>query len=255
MKIQRKNGIIICQDPDIIKRTIKALEILSPHLPLKGSLILIKPNLVEPKRKNSGAITRPEVIEAIIQFLGDENYQIIIGEGSAMPATSLAFRLGGYHYLTKKYKVKLIDLNKGPFSKIKTDKDFWPEFEVNQLAKESDYLISVAPLKEHPFGVTLTIKNLMGCLRPKGVRANKSYIHPNDNQELWAKRMGLLYKYLKPELAVIDGTTAMYGSHISGRLEEKNLTIVGEDALAVDLVGAEILGHKNVFYFKYLEGG
>lgn len=252
MEILRKNGIVICQDKDIILRTKKALQILAPQLPPQGSLILIKPNLVEVKRKKSGAITRPEIVEAIIQWLGDQNYQIIIGEGSAGPYTHLAFLVGGYRYLLKKYKIKLVDLNKGPFIKIKTDKDYWPEFEVNKLVKEADYLISVAPLKEHPFGVTLTIKNLMGCLKPKGL-PNKAYMHPQDNQELWAKRMVLLYQNLKPDLAVIDGTTAMFGSHLNGRLEKKNLTIVGQDILAVDLVGAEILGHKEILYLKKIQ--
>ena len=252
MEILRKDEIFICRDKDIIERTQKALEILNPKLPPKGSLILIKPNLVEPKHKTSGAITRPEVVEAIIQFLGDRNYQIIVGEGSAVPITEIAFWRGGYRYLARKYKIKLINLNRGPFVKIKTHQEIWPEFEVNKLAKEADYLISVAPLKEHSFGVTLTIKNLMGCLKPKGI-PNKSYMHPNNNLELWVKRMALLYQHLKPHLAVIDGTTAMYGSHINGRLEQKDLTIVGEDALTVDLAGAEILGQKKVSYLEILK--
>ena len=251
MQILRKNKVIICQDKDIIERTKKALEILRPKPPIRGSLILIKPNLVEPKHKNSGAITRPEIVEAIIQFFGDENYQIFVGEGSAVPTTEIAFWRGGYRYLTKKYKIKLVNLNKGSFVKIKTGQKIWPEFEVNSLVKEVDYLISVAALKEHLFGVTLTIKNLMGCLRPRGL-PNKAYMHPQNNQELWAKRLALLYHCLKPNLAVIDGTTAMYGSHINGRLEQKDLTIVGEDALAVDLIGAEILGHKRVFYLHFI---
>lgn len=252
MEVLRKNGLVICQDKDIIKRTKKALEILQPKFPPPGSLILIKPNLVEPRHKNSGVITRPEIVEVVIQWLDDKNYQIVVGEGSAVPTTDIAFWRGGYRYLTKKYKIKLINLNKGPFVKIKTDKDYWPEFEINKLVKETNYLISIAPLKEHLFGVTLTIKNLMGCLKPKGI-PNKSYVHPNNNQELWTKRMVILYQYLKPNLAIIDGTTAMFGSHIDGRLEQKDLTIVGEDALTVDLIGAEILGHKEILYLREIQ--
>lgn len=249
MKIFRQNKVVISQSENIILRTIRALEILKPQLPQKGSLILIKPNIVVPMNKNSGAITRPEIVEAIIQFLNEKNYQIVVGEGSAEQTTNEAFLKGGYLYLVKKYKIKLVDLNKGPFIKITTGQKDWPEFEISKLAKEADYLISAAVLKEHFFGLTLTIKNLMGCLKPKGL-PTKSYMHPKNDEEIWSKRMVLLYQALKPNLAIIDGTTAMFGSHLTGRLEKMDLTIVGEDALEVDLVGAKILGRERV---KYLE--
>jgi len=241
--------LVIVHGENILERTKKALEKLAPNLPPEGAKILIKPNLMEPRLKNSGAITRPIVIEAIIQFLSGQKYQIFVGEGTAVPTTLIAFRLGGYFSLTKKYNIKLVDLNKGPFLKIKTNQDFWPEIEIAKLAKEVDYLISVCPLKEHSYGVTLSLKNMMGILRPYGL-PNKSYIHKENNKELWAKRLCLLLKYIKPNLAIIDGTTGMYGSHVNGRLIYHNLTIAGEDPLAVDFCGAEILGHQENFYLK-----
>lgn len=253
MDIVKNNNIVTVRDKDLIKRTTKALQVLQPKLPEPGSKILIKPNLVEPRTKKSGAITRPEIVEGIIQFLNDKKYKILIGEGTAMPTTKLAFTIGDYLYLPKKYDVKLINLNKGPFKKINTGKDIWPEIEINQIALETDYFISAAVLKEHMYVVTLSIKNIMGCLKPKGIQANKSYIHKEYDDTIWARRLAILYQYLKPDLAIIDGTTGMYGSHVAGRLEQKDLTIVGEDPLAVDIVCAEILGHKKVFYLEGLK--
>ena len=60
--------VAIGKGKDIVKRTYLTLKRLSPNLPEKGSKILIKPNLVEPMPKSSGAVTRPEVIEGIIRF-------------------------------------------------------------------------------------------------------------------------------------------------------------------------------------------
>jgi len=247
-----KNKVIIVSGQDIIKRAKKALEILAPTLPLIGSKILVKPNLVEPLAKDSGAVTRPEVIEGIIQFLGDKNYQILIGESSGSWHTKEAFIKAGYKDLEKKYNIKLINFDEGEFIKIKTNQSIWPEIEIAKTCFEVSYLISVAPLKEHPYEVTLTCKNMMGVLKPdkRYKSANKRYIHKEDNKKIWAKRLCLLLKYIKPDLAIIDGTTAMYGSHINGRLERKNLTIAGCDPVAVDLVGAEILGHKKIFYLE-----
>lgn len=247
-----KNKVIIVSGSDIRERAKKALEILAPILPPSGSKILIKPNLVEPLAKDSGAVTRPEVIEGIIRFLGDKNYQILIGESSGSWQTDLAFKKAGYNDLRKKYKIKLINFDQGDYIKIKTSQSIWPEIEIAKPCFDALYLISVAPLKEHPFGVTLTCKNMMGLIRPdkRYQSANKQYIHQEDNQEIWAERLCLLLKYLKPNLAIIDGTTAMYDSHINGRLKIKNLTIIGQDPVAVDLLGAEILGHQKIFYLE-----
>ena len=70
--------IIVSEGKDTTKRTVLALEELSPALPKKSSKILIKPNLVDPRSSDSGAVTRPEVVEAVIQFLGDDKYEIYV---------------------------------------------------------------------------------------------------------------------------------------------------------------------------------
>ena len=191
-----KNKVIIVSGQDIIKRTKKALEKLAPTLPSLGSKILIKPNLVEPLPENSGAVTRPEVIEGIIQFLGDKNYQILIGESSGSWDTKEAFIKAGYQELEKKYNIKLINFDEVEFVKIKTKKSIWPEIEIAKPCFEVSYLISAAPLKEHPYyEVTLTCKNMMGVIKPdkRYKSANKQYIHKEDNKKIWAGRLCLLF--------------------------------------------------------------
>ena len=42
----------------------------------------------------------------------------------------------------------------------------------------------------------------------------------------------------------------MYGSHLHGKLKKYNLTIVSEDLLAADIVGAEILDNKHVLHLS-----
>lgn len=240
--------VLVAKGRDIIKRTLMALNKLSPRLPKKGSKILIKPNLVEPRPKDSGAITRPEIIEAVIQFLGDRNYQIYVGEGAAILNTSRCFEKANYLYLEAKYNVKLVDLNQGEFVKVEVDGNYWKEFEIAKIVKEVDYLISAAVLKHHPFQVTLTLKNMMGVLKPGAQYPVKSYIHREDNQKIWADRLVDLVFKVKPNLAVIDATTGMFGSHLSGRLKDFDLTLVSEDALACDIVGAKLLQYKKVLH-------
>lgn len=237
--------VIITEGKNIIKRTYVALKELNPILPQDKNKILIKPNLVEPMNNDSGAITRKEIIEGIIKFFIKKEYEIIVGEGAAILDTFKCFEKAGYYELVEKYDVKLIDLNKTSFMKVKGK--YW-SFEIPRLVEEC-YIISAAVLKEHPFfEVTLSIKNLMGFLKPRSKYPTKAYIHFKCNKEEWAKRMCDLVRAVKPKLAIIDATTAMFGSHLFGRLETLNSTLVSEDVLACDIVGASLLKHKEVFY-------
>lgn len=244
------SNVVICEGKDIVKRTQKALEVLSPSLPKPSSKILIKPNLVEAMDKESGAITRPEIVEGIIKFLDDSKYEIVIGESSAGWDTESCFRKAGYDYLPEKYKVEIVNFDEGEFTKIKLNGIVWKDVEVTEWALKSNYIISAAVLKQHKTLVTLTLKNMMGILRPKGDYPNKEYIHKEYDWKMWSHRLCDLLKRIKPDLGVIDGTTAMFDHHIRGRTERKEITIVGEDPLSVDYVCADILGKKGVFYLK-----
>jgi uncharacterized protein (DUF362 family) len=239
--------VIITYSSEIIKRTIAALEILSPSLPEKHTRIFIKPNLVEPLSKDSGAITRPEVVEGIIKFLGDKDYEIYIVEGAAVFDTMECFRKADYLYPERNYKVKIVDLHKGSFIKVKGK--FWKDFAIAALLKGA-YIVSVPVLRQHPYQVTLSQKNMMGALKPIHSYPTKQYMHRENNRQIWAERLIDLISHIRPNLSVIDATTGMFSSHLFGRLKTFNATVVSEDPVSCDLVGADLLSYKNVFYLE-----
>jgi uncharacterized protein (DUF362 family) len=110
--------VVVTEGEEPIGRTMDALKIYRPEMPKVGS-ILIKPNLVEPLEKTSGAVTRPEIVEGILRYIQEiSDAEILIGEGAAIRETSLCFEKAGYLYFCEKYDVKLVDLNKGPFEKV-----------------------------------------------------------------------------------------------------------------------------------------
>jgi len=247
--------VIISKGKDIVKRTEKALEKLKPNLPSKNSKILIKPNLVELFPKDSGAVTRPEMIEGIIKYLNSTGkFNIIIGEGCATTGkTRECFEKADYYYLENKYDVKIIPFDENKFVLVKLNGEKWKEIKISKIAKESNYIISAPLLKEHLFKVTLALKNMMGILEPRGHYENKSYMHRLFFRGGWSKKLCDLLTEFKPNLSVIDGTTAMFGSHLTGKLKNMDLTIAGEDPVAVDSVAANILGHEKVFYIEDAE--
>jgi len=237
--------VIICYGKDIIERTRIALKLLNPSLPPENTTIIIKPNIVEPMSKDSGSVTRPEVIEGVLRFLGNYSYEIYLVEGAAVCDTMKCFGQAGYLYLEQNYALKILDLHTRAF--IKVEGKVWKEFEIADLCKDA-YIISVPVLKQHPFNVTLSLKNMMGILKPRQTYPTKAYMHENPDRDLWAERLLDLVCHARPRLAVIDATTGMFGSHVHGRLKTFNATIVSEDPLACDIAGARFLGYKNVFY-------
>ncbi len=92
--------------------------------------------------------------------------------------------------------------------------------------------------------VTLSIKNMMGVINPKGsmhTRLNKNIVD--------------LASVVKPSIAVVDGIVAGEGHETSVNPVEMNLVIAGTDPVAVDAVGAAVMGinPKNVKHLRLAE--
>jgi len=102
---------------------------------------------------------------------------------------------------------------------------------VARTALEST-IISVPKLKLHASaGVTLSIKNMMGAMKPKGS------MHTN-----LSRNIADLASILRPSVAVVDGIIAGEGHETSNDPVEMNLVIAGTDPVAVDAVGAAVMG-------------
>lgn len=242
--------IVVAKGPNIKKRTKAALKAFKPKI--KNKTILIKPNLVEPLAKDSGAVTRPELIAGIIEYFQEsekKKKKIIIGEGAGIRDTFKCFKIAGYLDLEKKYDIELIDLNQDKFIPIKGQ--YW-NFQIHELAKKAA-IISAPILKEHEtFEITLSCKNLMGFLKPQKILSTKAYMHPLNNKKIWTQRMIDLVKVCWPVLNVMDATTGMCREHLYGKCKRFNLTIVGENPIEFDYYTANLMAHKEVFYLRAL---
>ena len=106
-------------------------------------------------------------------------------------------------------------------------------------------IISVPKLKPHRMArITLSLKNMMGAVTPKGS------IHNHLSEKIVD-----LVSMAKPNIAVIDGMIAGEGHETSGNPVEMNLVIAGTDPVAVDAVGAAVMGMppKGVKHLRLAE--
>lgn len=213
--------------------TVKALEMIKTEETLADEkTILIKPNYLNASHPSTGITTDSRVIEGIIKFLKQKKVQqIIIGEGSGFSDTFEPYRIAGVDAVADRWNVKLVDLNKDEYVEVHPQNPITlKKVKVAKTALEST-IISVPKLKLHRIaGVSLSIKNMMGAMKPKG----SMHTHLSSN-------IADLASIITPKIAVIDGIIAGEGHESSGNPVEMNLVIAGTDPVAVDSVGAAVM--------------
>ena len=225
----------------------KALEMTAAHEALpKGKPVLIKPNYINARHPSTGITTDSRVIEGVVKFLKQHSVEdMMIGEGSGFADTFKAFQVAGVDAVAEKWNIKLVDLNRDEFVEVEPAAPLaLKKVKVAKTALEST-IISVPKLKPHRLArVTLSLKNMMGAVTPKGS------IHNHLSEKIVD-----LASIIKPSMAVIDGIIAGEGHETSGNPVEMNLVIAGTDGVAVDDVGAAVMGipPESVKHLRFAE--
>lgn len=207
--------------------------------------VLLKPNLVMwdevlPYPKY-GVITTAVVVEEMVRLLKEYGcHDITIAEATTEDkdinsSTVAAYSGMGYQALEKRYGVKLLDLNRGPYEKIDFD-GF--SLSMASAALEADFMINLPVLKTHnSTKVSLGFKNLKGCL----ARRSKTFCHHREiSLDHFIQQIG---EKLAPALTLIDGIYALdRGPAVNGTAHRADLLIASRDMFAADVVGTMLLG-------------
>ena len=225
-------------------RAISASAEWQPGL-VTGRTVLIKPNLVAAATPESGAITDPQVVRAVVDLaLAAGAAQVKIVEG--YPGGS-NFTACGYDFLNGygAGRVSLVDLDSQP-SRLApvTGGLAYRQITMPELALAADsYLISVAKLKTHGEALaTLATKNIFG-LPPV-----TPYKPPQENGRFAMHYRGLHQATVDINLArpidfaVVDGIWGMEGyGPFSGPPVQMNTVVAGPNSVAVDRVCLEAM--------------
>jgi len=230
--------VAIIKGTDPVEIVVSALETIEADVESVLSTkkpILIKPNYINSKHPSTGITTDARVVEGIVKFLRARKIEeVIIGEGSGFADTLQAFKVAGVDVVAERWGLKLIDLNKDEFVEVNPPNPLsLRKVRVAKTALEST-IISVPKLKPHRIAtVTLSLKNMMGALASKGSLHMGASLSENIVD---------LASILKPCVSVIDGIIAGEGHEASGNPIEMDLVIAGTDPVAVDAVGAAVMG-------------
>ncbi len=247
-KKQKKSTVYVQGGNGPYLNTTNALKKLDLSC-VSGKRILVKPNVGRIAPAGKGITTHPMVVGAIIDYFRNFGAIVAVGESPIVGVDTLeAFDSSGITEIAKERNCPLIDLNVRKFVKIEV-----PEgIAINSLkicpeVREFDYIVSVPVMKTHMHtGVTLSIKNMKGCLW----RRSKVELHmlppvKGQNEKPIDIAIADLAGVLKPDFVVIDGTVGMEGlGPGAGTPKSLDVIVASSDAFAADSIACNIMGMK-----------
>lgn len=232
-----KQGIV-----DILKDTVKKSD-------LRGkNRIFIKPNLSHPDYL-PGVVTDPQLTYELISLLRDKAQEVIVGESDGFNySCRVAFQKTGMEAAVKKAGGTIINLSEDQVVKVKFSErhSTVKHLFLPKTILDADAIVDLPLMKTHEFMLySGAIKNLFGCI-PSNRRI---YLHPY-LPEVFLR----LYQIFSPQLTIMDARMGIEGNGpTKGKPVKLDLILTGTDALAVDVVSAQVMGlNWKETYLNYI---
>ncbi len=219
---------------------LRAVEALG-GLDVSADRVVIKVNLCDARPPETGAITHPVSLDALLWLLREHlcfegDIYVVEGDSGSVLADQYARWFGlmpvierwGARWLNiTRARTRLVRLNGGFFRALKLPEELIGSF-----------FISLAKLKTNVITkFTGVLKNQFGCLP----MIYKARFHPWIDQVI-----ADINQALRPRLGIVDGVIAHVGAKgpAFGVPVRAGLLVVGTDPVAVDATCARILGFR-----------
>ena len=237
----------------------QALDTIRANLtPKVREQVLLKPNFLS--STNQLASSHVDAMRGALDFLLSTPHppkEVIIAEGANEKFSGEAFQIFGYEALQAEYDVPIrrVDLHQ---------ETAWVETKVFLSGRDEETVrmpktvldcpctISVAIAKTHDAGVvTLAMKNMiMGTIHKEdrikmhGYHSHADRVLPREAQTLNINLLRLS-RYLKPDIAIVDGTVGLQGNGPGGTDSVPlGIAVVSGDVFAADAVTTKAMGFE-----------
>ena len=217
---------------------------------IKGKSVLVKPNLGRIAKPGRGVNTHPDAIAGVLEVLKDSRCsRIAIGESPILGVNTLtAFKISGVDSIAEHYGCELIDMDAiKPVTKRIPNARIVNSTKVCAPVLEFDYLLSLPVAKCHMHtGVSLSIKNMKGCLwRKEKVKYHQLEYAEGKTfpEKTLDSAISDLATILLPDITVVDGSIGMEGLGPSGGDSIKSdFAVSSLDPMGADVVSCTMMG-------------
>lgn len=197
--------------------------------------VLLKPNLLSASPPESGVVTHPEVIRAVIRLVREAGGMVLVGDSPSALGTrpvEEVYKASGVQMLCQEEDVELVKFEQAILI------DGTP---IARIAKEADVIISIPKMKTHQTTIlTGALKNMFGTV----VGVYKSQCHFQfPRVEEFSNRLVDIFGHVRPSLSIMDGIIGMHGEGpAGGTLGDFGLILASQDAIALDAIFAGLAG-------------
>jgi uncharacterized protein (DUF362 family) len=225
-------------------------------LPKLGPCILIKPNFL--RGTNQLVTTHPDAVRGVLDYVVAQGIcpaQVLIAEGAHAQQSGEAYRNYGYPALEREYDfpIRWVDLHlesAWESTEVRLTDGTVTTVQMPKMVLDHPCTISMAVAKTHDAAiVTLAVKNMIqGCVRQgdriklHGCLSHLERVLPREGQVLNAN-LARVSRYLRPDIAVIDGTVGIQGNGPIGTdTIDLGIAVASADPFAADAVMAHAMG-------------
>jgi uncharacterized protein (DUF362 family) len=246
--------VAITQNDDIERAITEALSLLTIEPLIRGKLVAIKPNETWASADDTTGVTQPDTLRAVLRFIKRfEPRELVVSGGAGAAETDEVFRHAGLMDVIEQEGATFFDHNRPPF--VAVDLNYAPDQDVdgpqrsvmvNPRVLEYETLIALNQLKLHATAtVTMALKNIA-----MSYPAADYYGHPRSQEKHehcffddMHSFIAAMAKRFPIDLAITVGHPAMIGTGpLGGHPVETGIVIASTDAVAADVVGAQLLG-------------
>lgn len=202
------------------------------------SSVLVKPNLLMAKGPETGIVTHPEVVRAVVRLLKEANCRIFVGDGPSVwgryiEDVDTVYQMTGIKAMCDEEEVDLVTFE---------SRRWHGKFPLSTWLDTCNHVINIPKFKTHDLTLlTGAVKNLFGLVSGTfKTELHKAYYR----KEEFSKVLVDIFQDIKPSLTVVDGITALEGDGpaTKGMLRKLGVLVAGRDCVSVDMVLAQIMG-------------
>lgn len=213
-----------------------------------GQKVLIKPNLLAPHSPEKAITTHPAVVQAVVELVQEQGAKAFIGDSpggfSILERIEHLWEVTGMKGVAQNTGATLVNFEKSSLREIelKLEKKKIKIFIAECVLKNFDMIINVPKFKTHDLTtMTGAIKNMFGVM-PGLTKVSVHKFAPNKND--LSRFLVSLFNQVKPRLNIMDGILGMEGEGpgSSGTPKKTNFLLASENALALDLIAATLMG-------------
>ena len=229
---------------DSVYQSVKKLLELVPPPDVTGKTVLLKPNILYPKKPELAVCTHPVVVGAAVKAFVDKGAgKVLVGEAPAIANSTHAAKTVGMYDQVVANGGEWADFSKSvevpcPNGKIV------PKFNFAEPFLQADLVVSLSKLKSHQFmSYTGAMKNLFGLMVGLD-KAQSHYRFPK--KEDFGAFLTDLNIASKPCYAIMDAIVGMEGPGGPGRGDPVKLGFLAssDNILALDWFCSEIVGYN-----------